>query len=765
MPHFPKRESEITMMYRNLQALFVACMIVCCVTTGRAQEGGYLSRLSVVQGETLRFYISTSFDTFSIGITRLGAEPRSVARIEGVRGGVQAVRDSAYILGCDWKPTASFIIPETWSSGVYEAEFPTTEGSKRMIFVVREREPASRSRTLICLSSNTWQAYNNFGGKSLYDFNSTHTTASYKVSLDRPFTNAMASNYFKHTDKLVRWMEKEQMPAEFCMIDDLDRDPALLAHYDVLVIAGHSEYWSRPERRQMQQLVDRGGRLIILGGNTCWWQVRFENDHRTMVCYKSAVADPMYGIDNSIVTENWSRDPIDEPENSLIGVSFAHGGYVNRDSLLLWSNGNGGFTAYHADSWIFDSTNVRDGDIFGQRSSVVGYEVDGALYRWSRDSMLELIGADRTPRNFQILGMAPAVSEAGGVTGAATLGYYTNENGGAVFNAATINWTDGLALGDTAITMITRNVFRQFTSTKPFPPVVVSFSPRTISADSINNQKVYLPHRSLTFNVCRSDTLSVHAVDPQNRPLSFEWRWGSWPIGTDSVCILDKYRKLHSEESTIITCTISNGVTSTMIDWRFNDTAVAFTSFPKSTVVGRSQWFNYHPKASAQHDEHPAIMLVKAPTWLKLDHFGKLTGLADTLPGSYPVTLKASDKHGRSSTQSFSITVVEAFEDARATPVVSNELSVVPNPFSDATAVSFTCAEASHATIELFDETGRPLRILCHDAALDVGLQRFVWDGADAHGSPVSHGMYRVRVTLRTADGRTIVHSLPTLKL
>ena len=52
------------------------------------------------------------------------------------------------------------------------------------------------------------------------------------------------------------------------------------------MLAGHSEYWSGRERDALKAFVDRGGRLAIFSGNTCFWKVRWEDEGRTLVCHK-----------------------------------------------------------------------------------------------------------------------------------------------------------------------------------------------------------------------------------------------------------------------------------------------------------------------------------------------------------------------------------------------------------------------------------------------------------------------------------------------
>ena len=67
---------------------------------------------------------------------------------------------------------------------------------------------------------------------------------------------------------------------------DLDADPAALDPYQAVILVGHSEYWSGPQRDAIDGFVDRGGRLAIFSGNTAFWKVRWEDDGRTLVCHK-----------------------------------------------------------------------------------------------------------------------------------------------------------------------------------------------------------------------------------------------------------------------------------------------------------------------------------------------------------------------------------------------------------------------------------------------------------------------------------------------
>jgi hypothetical protein len=74
-------------------------------------------------------------------------------------------------------------------------------------------------------------------------------------------------------------------------------------------------------RDSVERFVANGGNVAFFRGNVCRWQVRVENNNRTMVCYRYRVADdPLAGTDNERVTVNWYAAPVDRPGNRMTGV-------------------------------------------------------------------------------------------------------------------------------------------------------------------------------------------------------------------------------------------------------------------------------------------------------------------------------------------------------------------------------------------------------------------------------------------------------------
>lgn len=434
------------------------------LTAHAAVIDAYAWPTSVQPGDTVSICISSSQPAVDVQILRYGASTVPYAFYAGVASGLQAVPDSAYLKGCGWTPTLRIPIPDSWPSGVYAASVSASASTANAPFVVKAQYPGTTSRMLFSLSLATMQAYNEFGGKSLYPFNSTDSVPSYAVSMRRPFTTgAGLSNFPTWAMKFIQFVESHGYAMEYCNSADLDRTPGLPMNYGVVVSAGHDEYWSRPMRSGVAAHVARGGSALFFGGNTCWWQIRFEGDDR-IVCHKGFSPDPLRGISDSLVTVRWFDIPVVQPENSLTGVSFRNGGYANFSGYYLAAEGYGGYVAYHTNHWAFAGTHLGDGDTLGRSGPIVGYETDGALYHFA-DGKPVVSGGDGTPSNYVILGIAPASK------GAATMGLY--ESPGLVFNACATDWSKGLA-ADSIVQRITLNIVNQaLASTASLAPPLV----------------------------------------------------------------------------------------------------------------------------------------------------------------------------------------------------------------------------------------------------------------------------------------------------
>lgn len=432
-------------------------------TVAAFTEGGYADRTSVMQGSAINLHISSAIPNYQLRIVNL-AHPETVLSLRTLPG---TRRDCSGrgTSGCGWPVSTTIDIPQTWTSGYYAATFATSVGERSILFVVREDVPGSWSRTVVVSPTHTYQAYNAFGGRSFYPSDDPNRMA--ELSFDRPYLGENGlGRYLGWEKNLVDWMTAENRRFEVITDSDME-DPTILARYDVVVLPGHSEYWTSAARENLERFSRSGRHVAILGGNTMWWQVRLANDGRTIIGYKGAPSDPLIGKENGLVTTNWFSEPVNDPENRVLGASFRNGGLANRmpggnpdEYELLPLEQRTPWTVTDAQHWIFAGTSLSNGATFGR--GIAGLEVDGVVFHCGTDGRPRRPdGSDEAPLNYHILATIPATE------GWGTMGFFVNSSGGGVFNAATQGWVWGLA-DDENVQRMTRNVLDRFATAVPF---------------------------------------------------------------------------------------------------------------------------------------------------------------------------------------------------------------------------------------------------------------------------------------------------------
>ena len=385
-----------------------------------------------------------------------------------MKGGLLPVPEESWRRGCGWPACLEIKIPSNWPSGFYYAEFQTLKGTEHLHFIVRPRQDKTPNPILYVIGDLTYQAYNSWGGKSIYNFNSTEGQASTHISYNRPYSPRDALDG-RWDSNMIPWLEREEYKVDFCSQSDLIRHPEIMGRYKVQIRNGHDEYWTRLEYERVEAWLNQGGRLASFSGNTCCTQVRLEDNLRTLVCYRKADKDPAAAKDKLEATCCF-RD-LGRSENKILGAGFHYAGYVgSHGHYPLWQ-GNGGYEVQRPDHWVFAGTGFKKGNRFGTSKSIVGYETDGCLTRLE-GGFLVPTGEDGTPPDFTILATAPAATGDEGIptnqNGLATMGLRQISSGGMVFNAATTDWCHGLypeaPWNDAFVPIITKNVLNRMLS-------------------------------------------------------------------------------------------------------------------------------------------------------------------------------------------------------------------------------------------------------------------------------------------------------------
>ena len=83
-----------------------------------------------------------------------------------------------------------------------------------------------------------------------------------------------------------RWLDQNGYQYDVAGDYDLQREPELLAGRKVLVINGHSEYWSAAAYRAVDRFLEAGGSAIVMSGNLMFWRVSSDEDGTAMECRK-----------------------------------------------------------------------------------------------------------------------------------------------------------------------------------------------------------------------------------------------------------------------------------------------------------------------------------------------------------------------------------------------------------------------------------------------------------------------------------------------
>lgn len=92
-------------------------------------------------------------------------------------------------------------------------------------------------------------------------------------------------------------------------------------------------------------------------------------------------------------------------------------------------------------------------------------------------------------------------------------------------------------------------------------------------------------------------------------------------------------------------------------------------------------------------------------------------------------------------------------------PAVASVLRAAPNPFHTATQARFHLPRAEHASVAVYDVTGRRVRQL-HRGHLAAGTHSLPWDGSNDHGTSAPSGIYFLRVATPTLELATKLHLL-----
>lgn len=482
---------------------------------------GFGSQISVNHGDKLSLYITTTAPSFTIDIFRTGyyggvgaREITSLGSFPGLAQPIPTPDPVTGMISCTgWTASTSITIPSTWVTGVYLAKLTgTTKGttdSSYIFFVVRD--DGGSEDILFQASVTTYQAYNTWGGTSLYNNDLTNKALypyphATKVSFDRPFNpgdSDGAGHYLFYEYKFVYWMEQQGYNVAYTTDVDTDARSSQLLNHKAFLSVGHDEYWSMGMRNAVENAISAGVNVAFFSANVMYWQIRFEPNSagvadRVEVGYKDFATfnvapgpDPLWNVNNSLVTTNW-RDPVvNMPENGLGGVMFEQ--QEDADYAYVVEN---------ASSWIYANTGFIDGSTV---PGIVGYEYDRV---WNNGF---------SPSNLSVLSSSPVHGCCGGYSSFSNSTLYTAPSGARVFSAGTIQWSLGLANVESntymnaGIQKTTANILNNFIGLNPAPTSSVSLSTEDLSFGNVGISHTGAPQPVKLTNTS-SSALTISSI-------------------------------------------------------------------------------------------------------------------------------------------------------------------------------------------------------------------------------------------------------------
>ena len=435
-------------------------------------------------------------------------------------GAIHFHDDDIYDAG--WDPDIELTVPADWPSGLYACCVSTGSHADRIPFVVRPPRGRATARIAYLAPTATWMAYANLNpvpfdiaellsgrlivlheanllidehpewGGSLYDVHSDGSGVCYS-SRFRPILN-MRPGYissfgnegsslreFNAETHIIDWLETTGISYDTITDEDLHEEGLeLLARYDTVVMGSHAEYFSTDMWDAVKAYTDRGGRLMVLGGNAFYWRIAYHpvlpgvievrRSGPAIRTWETAPGEDFQSFDGR---RGGLWRALGRAPQSICGVGFVaegfdRGAYYRRTASSLDPRV----------SFIFDG--VGDGELIGdfglQGGGAAGVEIDRADPQLGTPPHAIVLASSEGHTeayrlvNEEISIMVPNVTGPSNPRIGADLVFFETVGGGAVFATGSIGWAGALSHNgyDNNVSRVTGNVLKRFANPERF---------------------------------------------------------------------------------------------------------------------------------------------------------------------------------------------------------------------------------------------------------------------------------------------------------
>jgi hypothetical protein len=406
---------------------------------------GYCTPLSVRPGEAIEFKVSGTCG-YEVTYIRLkqqddGSVGVPMAKTFGMDATTQSIPQEPWKKGCAWKTSFALDVPADWPSGIYAARCANSYGAAfYIVFIVRPGTNA-RGDFVVLANTNTWNAYNRWGGRSKY---SDPPAALLSFERPNPATTPRDDGGLNHLTRaelwVLNWLEDSGYNVDVCCDYDFHRGIDDMESYKALILSTHPEYWTLGMLDNLEDYLDDGGNLVYMAGNGIFEKVVYADAGKSLILF------PEGGSRENSFFRNLQPP---RPERAILGVAYRGDNYLTFAPLQV----------LRADHRFFAGTGLGYGDLIGVNGinggGASGWEMDTSIPGIAPDDeIVAAFGAsDRgsPPANLQLLARGTNPCYGADVT------YYETPAGGFVFAAGSLTFGGSLVV-DSHLQQIVHNV-------------------------------------------------------------------------------------------------------------------------------------------------------------------------------------------------------------------------------------------------------------------------------------------------------------------
>ena len=317
----------------------------------------------------------------------------------------QKINKLSFAEGCKWTKNISIEL-KFLKPGLYFLKLYNGTEDFLIPFIIKNKNPEDYKQNLVILNTNTWCAYNNYGGASFYYPKSTEFKNKYTVRKGFNVVGSISSSFFKPfvviSDGCRSYLNNKEMGSDHLFFGEsilfnflnhhnigfdyiTDREvhdePHLLENRKIIFLNCHPEYWTHQMFYNFTNIFKNSNtNLIYLGGNGIWRKILYKGNsiekltfpycNNYLNIYNNHLSEDLFAKNNKLT---------DQPYD-LLGMFYDIRGYNTYEPFKFLTT----------DHIIFENTNIKKNEIIGNSDNIgnmkpSGHETD-KCFHYSRQT-------------------------------------------------------------------------------------------------------------------------------------------------------------------------------------------------------------------------------------------------------------------------------------------------------------------------------------------------------------------------------------------